>query len=358
MTIDAFSTPALDELAVNELGCKGTRIRRTCSLPTMTSLASFADNQSERNAFLSDAIEGLRADQKTLPCKYFYDDQGSALFRDICELPEYYVTRTEIQLLRDAADEIAEAIGANCQMIEFGIGSSEKIRIVLDALITPASFVAVDISRESVLSVTEALAAEYAGLAVHAVCADFTQPFETPPMTGSGRRIGFFPGSTIGNFTHQGAIDFLAGAASQVGPGGGMLIGIDLKKDQAVLNAAYDDAAGVTANFNLNLLVRLNKECGADFDLNAFRHRAVYNAEAGRVEMHLVSQRRQRVILGGEIIQFELDEFIHTENSYKYSINEFQDLARRAGFEASRVWTDRDEWFSIHLLTAPAANAT
>lgn len=327
-------------------------------MTTSSSLASFADIHAQRNAFLSDAIDGLRADQKTLPCKYFYDERGSTLFREICELPEYYVTRTETRLLREVAGEIAEAIGPNCQMIEFGIGSSEKIRIVLDALTTPASFVAVDISRESILSVTETLAAEYDGLTVHAVCADFTQPFETPPMTGSGRRIAFFPGSSLGNFTHDGAVDFLAGAAGQVGPGGGMLIGIDLKKDESVLTAAYDDAAGVTAKFNLNLLVRLNNEFGADFDLGGFGHRAVYNAKPGRIEMHLVSLRRQQVSLGGEIFNFEANEFIHTENSYKYSIDEFQNLARRAGFEPTQVWTDPGDLFSIHFLSVPAAIVT
>ncbi len=327
-------------------------------MTTSTPLASFADLHSERNEFLSDAIEGLRANQKTLPCKYFYDERGSALFREICELPEYYVTRTEIKLLKDVAGEIAEAIGPDCQMIEFGIGSSEKIRIVLDALTTPASFVAVDISRESILSVTEALAAEYTELAVHAVCADFTQPFETPPMTGSGRRVAFFPGSSLGNFTHDGAVDFLAGAAKQVAPEGGMLIGIDLKKDETLLTAAYDDTAGVTAKFNLNLLVRLNNEFGADFELDSFAHRAVYNAEAGRIEMHLVSRCRQKVNLGGETFDFEADEFIHTENSYKYSVGEFQELARRAGFEPTQVWTDQDDLFSIHFLSVPTAIAT
>jgi len=318
-------------------------------------MASFADIHAEHNEFLSEAIKGLRAHQKALPCKYFYDERGASLFCEICELPEYYITRIETRLLRAVSSEIAEAIGPNSQMIEFGIGSSKKIRVILDALTTPASFVAVDISRESIISVTKTLAAEYPGLSVHAVCADFTQPFEIPRMTGFGRRIAFFPGSSLGNFTHDGAVDFLAGAARQVGLGGGMLIGIDLKKDPTLLTAAYNDAAGVTAKFNLNILLRLNTEFGANFDLDAFAHRAVYNAEAGRIEMHLVSRCQQKVNLGGEIFNFETDEFIHTENSYKYSVDEFQCLVRRAGFEPVQVWTDQNGLFSIHFLSVSTA---
>jgi dimethylhistidine N-methyltransferase len=237
-------------------------------------------------------------------------------------------------------------------MIEYGTGSSEKMRIVLDALRDPAAFIAVDISREHLLQVTEALAADRPDLTVHAVCADFTQPFDLPERAGSGNHVAFFPGSSLGNFTHEWAVDFLAGIAETIGSGGGLLIGIDLKKDKAILEAAYDDAQGVTAAFNMNLLVRLNAEFGSDFDLDSFRHKAMYNDDIGRIEMHLMSLKDQTVTLDGKSFKFAEGETIHTENSYKYGIEEFQALAGRAGFTPVKVWTDADDLFSIHYLTA------
>ncbi|PCI36756.1 MAG: L-histidine N(alpha)-methyltransferase [Rhodospirillaceae bacterium] len=313
-------------------------------------IASFADFRPDREKFLAEALAGLGATPKTLPSKYFYDDRGSALFDLICELPEYYVTRVETALLGSIADEVATIIGQDAAIIEYGTGSSEKIRILLTALNRPAAFVGVDISGDALLGVTDAMARHFPDMAVHGVCADFTQPLKLPTLAGSGKRVVFFPGSSLGNFDHQQAEDFLANAAKTVGPDGALLIGIDLKKDVDTLNAAYDDAQGITAQFNLNLLTRLNRECGADFDLEDFRHRAFYNAKAGRVEMHLVSLRAQTVSLGGANIAFTKGETIHTENSYKYSTSEFQDLSRRAGLMPLHVWTDADQLFSLHYL--------
>lgn len=315
-------------------------------------LASFNDARPDDNEMLSEVRAGLSATPKTLPCKYFYDEKGSDLFQQICHLPEYYPTRTETKLLQSIAGEIGELIGPGCQMIEYGSGSSEKMRIVLSALIEPESFTAVDISKEHLLTVTEALSNEFPDLKVHAVSADFVRPFEVPAMIGSGRRVGFFPGSTIGNFTHDGAIEFLEGTRHVVGPKGAMLIGVDLKKDERILHAAYNDAQGVTAAFNMNLLTRLNRELGANFDLTRFRHDAFYNAEIGRIEMHLLSLSDQTVSLGGEPYSFRKDETIHTENSYKYSPDEFTALTERAGYEMLKTWTDPEQLFGLFFLQA------
>ena len=314
-------------------------------------LHDYVEYDHAADSFLDDVLEGLAQPQKKLSSKYFYDERGSQLFDAICELPEYYPTRTETALLRAHAAEFAELIGANASVVEFGSGSSTKIRILLDALETPAAYIPVDISREHLLASAKALAGAYPDLPVVPIAADYTQPFEVPEITGEAARIGFFPGSTIGNFTRAAAVDFLRAAATDLGTDNGLLIGVDLRKDVAVLHAAYNDAAGVTAEFNLNLLRRLNRECGADFDLDAFSHRAFYNANAGRVEMHLVSRRAQSITLGAQTITFAEGETIHTENSYKYSVPEFQDLARRAGCEPMRAWTDANSLFSLHYLS-------
>lgn len=316
-----------------------------------TTAASFTDAQPDQGSFLRDALAGLGAMPKTLPSKYFYDARGSELFDRICELPEYYVTQAEMVLLDEFSGQAAALIGDGASIIEYGTGSSEKIGILLAALDRPADFVAVDISPSVLRGVAETMANNFPDLAVHAVCADFTQPITLPVMSGTGRRVVFFPGSTLGNFDHEQAVRFLANSARLVGPGGGMLIGIDIKKDEAILNAAYDDAQGVTAAFNLNLLARLNRECGAAFDLDAFAHRAFYNVGPGRVEMHLVSLQTQTVSLGGQTITFAEGETIHTENSYKYLVPEFQDLARRAGCEPVRAWTGAEHLFSLHYLS-------
>ena len=316
----------------------------------MNDVASFKDYRPDDNEMLSEALEGLLATPKTLPCKYFYDEKGSDLFQQICQLPEYYPTRTETLLLQSIAGEIAELIGPACQMIEYGSGSSDKMRIVLRALIEPESFTAVDISKEHLLSVTKALSKEFPQLEVHAVSADFIRPFSVPKMIGDGLRVGFFPGSTIGNFTYDDAISFLQGTREVVGPNGAMLIGLDLKKDERILHAAYNDTQGVTAAFNMNLLARLNSELGATFNLNEFCHEAFYNAEIGRIEMHLKSLSDQTVQLGTKIITFKKSETIHTENSYKYELAEFTKLAECAGYKTLKYWHDPNNLFGIFFL--------
>lgn len=318
-------------------------------------LESFDDLEPEADDFLSEVLAGLRATPKTLPCKFFYDEKGSKLFDRICDLPEYYPTRTETALLEDIGNEVAGCIGPHAQIIEYGCGSVRKIRRMVDALVDPAAYVAVDISKEHLLAAANMLASDYPDLEVHAVCADFTKPFTVTPPTAysNARRVGFFPGSTLGNFTKEEARAFLASAAKLLGSGGGMLIGIDLKKDLSILKAAYDDAAGVTAAFNMNLLARINRELGANFNLDHFEHHVVYNADMGRIEMHLRSLSDQTVTIDGSAFAFKAGDTIHTENSHKYDIEQFQAMARDAGFEPQRVWTDSDDLFSVHFLTVP-----
>ncbi len=321
-----------------------------------TALASFEDLAPDDDDFLAEVLTGLADEPKHLPCKFFYDEQGSKLFERICGLPEYYLTRTETGLLRASAPEIAALVGPDCQLVELGAGSGEKARIVLDALERPAAFVGVDISRDFLVEAMAALAADLPHLAVHAVCADFTKPFRVPAVEGTSdaKRVVFFPGSTLGNFTPDRAVRFLAMAAEVAGPGGAMLIGIDLKKDARILDAAYNDAQGVTAAFNKNLLARVNRELGGTFALDAFRHHAFYDAAEGRIEMHLVSLKDQVVRVAGTEFRFREGETIHTENSYKYSVPEFQDMARAAGFVPVQVWTDENDLFSIHYLASGA----
>lgn len=318
-------------------------------------LQSFDDLAPEPDDFLSEVMRGLKERPRTLPCKFFYDERGSALFDAICELPEYYPTRTEIALLEQINTDLARHIGPNAHLIEYGCGSVKKVRPLLDALIDPAAYVAVDISREHLLAAAQTLAADYPDLDVHAVCADFTKPFRVRAPDGNpdARRVGFFPGSTLGNFLPADALRFLQNSVELLGSGGAMVIGIDLKKDIDVLDAAYNDSQGVTAAFNLNLLHRINEELGADFDVGKFRHLAHYNAEAGRVEMHLYSTADQSVRVDGETFRFSAGESIHTENSHKYSVEEFRALAEKAGFVAAKVWIDDAALFSIHLLTIP-----
>lgn len=315
-------------------------------------LESFDDLAPEPDDFLAEVLTGLSQTRKKLPCKYIYDEKGSQLFDQICELPEYYPTRTETALLEAKGAEIAACVGPSAQIVEYGCGSVQKIRLLLDALDSPASYVAVDISRDYLLDAAAALAADYPDLEVHALCADFTKPFDVPPakQAPAARRVGFFPGSTLGNFNRKDAIGLMASAAESLGPGGGMVIGVDLKKDVAALHAAYNDSQGVTAAFNLNLLERINRELGGDFDLDGFEFRAHYNADKGRVESHLYSILAQTVRLDGRTFDFEKGEAVHTENSHKYAIDEFQEFTREAGFEHKKVWTDADQLFSIHYL--------
>lgn len=303
-----------------------------------------------------DAWAGLGAPRKTLPCKYFYDACGSALFERICELPEYYPTRTELGILEAHGGEMAERLGRACLLVEYGSGSSRKTRLLLDRLQAPAGYVPIDISRAALAASAQRLTAAYPELEVLPVCADYGEPFELPqPRRLAACRAVFFPGSTIGNFTPPDAERFLARMARVAGEDGGLLIGADLRKSPAVLEAAYDDAAGVTAAFNRNLLVRLNREVGADFDLARFAHRASWNEPAGRVEMHLVSTHDQEVVVGGRRFRFAAGETIHTENSYKYTLDGFARLAAGAGLAVRRVWTDPRAWFSVQWLTPAAA---
>jgi len=306
-----------------------------------------------RDRFLTEVLAGLRRRRKRLPCKYFYDEAGSALFDRICELDEYYLTRTELAIMRQHAGEMAEAIGEGCLLIEYGSGSSVKTRVLLDRLASPAGYVPIDISGEHLRNTAYTLSLAYPGLEVLPVCADYTTRFHLPALPQPpAKRVVYFPGSTIGNFEPHDAVLFLRGMARVCGPGGGLLIGVDLKKDPALLHAAYNDAQGVTASFNLNLLARLNREVGADFDLGAFAHYAFYNPRRGRVEMHLVSRRAECVNVGPERVRFEEGESVFTESSYKYAPDEFARLAAAAGFTARKVWTDAQSRFSVQYLVA------
>jgi dimethylhistidine N-methyltransferase len=298
-----------------------------------------------------EVLEGLAHPQKRLSPKWFYDEEGSRLFDQITKLPEYYPTRTELEILNAHIEEMAELIGSRAAIVEFGAGSSVKIRILLDNLNTPAAFIPVDISGEHLLDAARQLATDYPDLEILPVCADFTQSFDLPvPAETVNRNLVFFPGSTIGNFSLEQARQLLKVMAIEAGAGGGLLIGVDLKKDATMLESAYNDAAGVTAEFNLNLLARLNRELDADFDLNSFAHRAVYNEDKGRIEMHLVSKKNQSVNIAGQQIDFVAGEYILTECSHKYELQEFAELAAEAGFTVRKVWTDPDRMFSVQYL--------
>jgi dimethylhistidine N-methyltransferase len=317
---------------------------------------AFDDRFPDTGRFRDDVIAGLSRPRKALPPKYFYDGRGSLLFEAICETPEYYPTRAETALMTARIREMARRLGPRSAVIEFGSGSGRKTRILIDAL-EPVAYVPIDIAREQLRETAAAFASEFAGLAVHAVCADYSRPLALPQLAAlkARRRVIYFPGSTIGNFTVAEAAAFLANALALAGPGGAMLVGVDLKKDAARLNAAYNDAAGVTAEFNLNLLRRINCELDADFDLSAFRHHAFYHAARGRIEMHLVSLKEQRVVVGGRVFRFRGGESIHTENSCKYSVDEFRRLATGAGFNPAACWMDPEHLFAVHCLTVPAS---
>lgn len=303
--------------------------------------------------FLSDALAGLRGEQKALPCKYLYDDLGSWLFEQICELPEYYVTRTELALTRAHAAELSAACGLGVAFVELGSGSSIKTRLLLHHLRAPAAYVPVDISRVHLLTAAEGLAHEFPDLPIFPVCADFTRPL--PPLElGADRTVLYFPGSTLGNFTETEAVALLRNLVDHIGEDGGLILGIDLDKDPAVLERAYNDARGVTAAFNLNVLARINRELGADFDVADFHHQAIYDPAHHRIEMHLVSRRDHTVQLGPEEIHFRSGESIRTEYSHKYSREQFSALAAAAGLRVRQIWTDPDGLFSIQYLTPRA----
>ena len=299
--------------------------------------------------FGRDLHRGLSNHPCAIPPKYFYDAAGSALFDRICDLPEYYPTRTELALLREHAPAMAKHIGPGADIIEFGAGSLTKIRLLLEALDAPSRFTPIDISGDHLASAAERLRTGHPGLEVHPIAADYTKPMLLPPATG--RRVGFFPGSTLGNFSQHDALQFLTRAAGML-RGGGLLLGVDLVKDPALLHAAYNDTAGVTAAFNLNLLRRANTELGTDFDLDGFGHHAFYNAPHQRIEMHLVSREAQHVTLGRDRFTFQEGETIHTETSQKFTIDSLRTLATQAGFRPGPVWCDPARLFSVHWLEA------
>ena len=302
------------------------------------------------DSFADHVIFGLNEKPKWLSAKYFYDAAGSALFEQITELPEYYPTRTELSILESRAREISGYIPLSAALVEFGTGSTKKARIVIEAAPQLAAYVPVDISAEFLAQEAAAVRRDVPWLAVLPVVADFTRDFELPAQIRNRPRVGFFPGSTIGNFDPHDAAEFLRQAGRSLGKGATMIVGIDLIKDEAVLNAAYDDAAGVTAQFNMNILRRMNRELGGNFDLNAFRHRAFYNAADRRIEMHLESTKAQTVTVAGRTFTFAKGETVHTESSYKYTVNSFRALAESAGWRPTAVWTDERHYFSIHAL--------
>ena len=316
-----------------------------------TGAIEFHDLSPAAASFRDDVVSGLTRQPKQLPSKYFYDDVGSALFDAICGLEEYYPTRTETALMHRHSAEIAAHLGTDCALVEFGSGMSRKSQLLIAAA-KPAVYVPIEISRETLRAAADTLVRVFPELRVVAICADYSAPLKMPALAAfAPRRRGiYFPGSTIGNFNPEDAVGFLKNAAEIAGTGGGLLIGVDLKKDKALLDAAYDDPQGVTAAFNLNLLARINRELNANFDVRAFRHRAEYVVERGRIEMHLESLRVQSVLIGATKILFERGETIHPENSYKSAVHQFQALAERAGFSASQCWIDDRELFSIHYM--------
>jgi dimethylhistidine N-methyltransferase len=324
-------------------------------LPVQRRRATLVDVAPGVARFREEVWAGLGLPQKTLPCKYFYDARGSELFEAICDLPEYYPTRTELAIMERSAGAMADRLGERCLLVEYGSGSSRKTRLLLDRLRDPAGYVPIDISRAALSASARALGVAYPTLDVLPVCADYTAHFELPHPRRPAARCGvYFPGSTIGNFTPAQAQRFLAHMARVAGAGGALLIGVDLKKDRATLERAYDDAAGVTAAFNRNLLLRINRELAGDFELDRFVHRAHYDERAGRIEMHLVSERAQTVSVAGRRFSFAAGETIHTENSYKYDVVQFAALASSAGLWVREVWTDPERLFSVQYLTGRA----
>ena len=314
--------------------------------------AFLVDLHPPKDQFAADVLKGLSRDQKSIPPKYFYDARGSDLFEQICETDEYYVTRTELGLLDDVGPEIAERIGEQATIVEFGSGSEDKIRRLLGALHDPYAYVAIDISLEPLKRSVELLATDFADIKVGGICADFHAPIDLPgeALTEDGRRLAFFPGSTIGNMDPDSALPFLKTIRSMLSDSDGFVVGVDLQKERATLESAYNDAQGVTAQFNLNIIDRMNRELGGTLDVSKFRHRAYYNDDLDRIEMHLESLEPQCFEVAGRGFRMEEGETIHTESSHKYSIEQFDRLVSRAGFRSGEVWTDRNSLFSIHYI--------
>jgi dimethylhistidine N-methyltransferase len=306
----------------------------------------------DASGFADAAIQGLGELQKTLPCQYLYDERGSELFEQITDAPEYYPTRTEAEILTTCVDDIVAETQSGSVLVEFGSGSSRKTEILLDALDKLAAYVPIDVSATALDDAQARLAIRFPGLRVHPVVGDFRAALVLPDDLAGRPRIGFFPGSTIGNFQPGEAIDLLATMRDVLGAGARLIIGVDLRKDLEALLPAYNDASGITAAFNMNLLVRANRELGADFNLDAFSHEAVFNDAKSRIEMHLVSRQAQTVSLLGQRFAFRPGETIHTENSHKYTIEDFRALARTADWTPTRVWTDSKGLFSVHEIVA------
>jgi dimethylhistidine N-methyltransferase len=309
-------------------------------------------SEPESDDFLSGVIAGLSSEPRTLPCKYFYDERGAALFQKICEQPEYYITRTEIDILDRHRAEIARYLGPEISLIGLGTGSGTKTRILIEALEKPAVYIPIDISEKQLGESAAIFHKLFPDLEILPVCADYLQPVVLPsPRRKAARNVVYFPGSTIGNFEPDEATKFLRRIANVCRHGGALLIGVDLRKDQEVIEAAYNDTAGVTAQFNLNLLARVNRELGGDFDLQQWRHRAIYNSDAGRVEMYLISRIDQTVHIDGRTFRFRSDEEIVTEFSYKYAPEGFAALARDAGFEFQKIWKDDAGLFGVFYFS-------
>lgn len=311
-----------------------------------------ADKRQAEDQFLADVLQGLAQTQKSIPSKYFYDEKGSQLFDQICDLDEYYPTRTEIHIMQQHIGEIVDILGPDVLLVEYGSGSSLKTRILLQEMDELAGYVPIDISREHLYQSAAQIRENYSDLAVYPLHADYSAEITVPVAESAyGRKVVYFPGSTIGNFNLIEAEAFLKRISKVAGKGGGVLIGIDLRKDIAILEAAYNDRQQVTAAFNLNLLDRINRELGANFETAQFEHKAIFNDEEGRIEMHLFSKIDQQVEVGEQIFSFKAGESIHTENSYKYTLTQFAALAQRADLKVERLWTDADKLFSVQYLT-------
>lgn len=311
----------------------------------------FFNQHPEIADFQEEIINGLSAPEPYILPKYFYDETGSRLFEEICNTEEYYPTRTEVSIIRDNIDSIAETLGKDCLLIEPGSGDCYKVRLLLDAL-RPIAYLPIDISRHYLQDEAQKLATEFTWLNVHAVCADFTGRLELPYHVESTNKIAFFPGSTIGNFLPEQAVTVLQEIRSMAGKGGGLLIGVDLQKDPDILNAAYNDKDGFTEQFNKNLLVRINRELGADFNVGQYKHHAFFNEKKHRIEMHLVSLQQQNVTIDGHVFRFAKGQSILTEYSHKYTIESFQQLTEKAGFKCVKTWLDDNQLFSVFFLSA------
>lgn len=310
----------------------------------------FHDHAPALENFREAVIAGLSRTEKSIPCQFLYDETGSRLFDQICEQPEYYPTRTEMRILERHAGDMAQCAGESVQLIELGSGSSQKVGLLLDALASPSAYLPIDISREHLRAAASRVATQYPDVEVHAICADYCARFTLPELESDGRRVAFFPGSTIGNFEPARAREFLAHWSRLLGSGSYMVVGVDLAKPAEVLHRAYDDAAGVTAAFSRNLLVRCNRELGTDFDPGAFEHVARFVPAHGCVEIHLVSREAAEVRIGDQRFSFAAGERLHVENSHKYTTAQFRALAQEAGFTPRECWTDPHGFFSVHLL--------